>query len=387
LWRAWEAARHNNEFDIFARPFGHLLSLVRERASALAGNGDLYDALLGEFEHGMTRSRLEPVLDEVKSRLVPLVKAASAKSSGAAALLEGRRFPEKGQWELCRRVLAGIGFEFDRGRLDKSTHPFTLYAGGNDVRLTTRFIEDDPTDAVLATLHEGGHGLYDQGFDAGDHGTLLAEAPSMGLHESQSRLWENHVGRSLGFWRHAFPWVRSLFPKESAGLSPESFHRAVNLVRPGVNRVSADELSYHLHIALRYELETALLSGQVTVRDLPGIWNERSAALIGARPSSDREGVLQDVHWSLGMIGYFPTYTLGSLYAAQLAETYAKKHPLAEEIAHGEFDGLRNWLRAEVHRVGHRYGAEEIVQRATGKGLDAAAFFRHVETSQKALGN
>lgn len=383
---AWEAARESGDFDVFARPFDRLLSLVRERASALAGSGDLYDALLGEFEHGMTRSRLEPVLDEVKNRLVPLVKEASQKPPGAAALLEGKRFPESGQWELCRRVLGSIGFEFHRGRLDKSTHPFTLYAGGNDVRLTTRFMEDDLTDAVLATLHEGGHGLYDQGFDATVNGTLLAEAPSMGLHESQSRLWENHAGRSLGFWIHAFPWIRKLFPEESAGLSPEAFHRSVNLVRPGVNRVSADELSYHLHIVLRYELESALLSGRLPVRDLPGVWNERSAALIGPVPASGREGVLQDVHWSLGMIGYFPTYTLGSLYAAQLAETYARNRPLAEEIAHGEFDGLRNWLRAEVHRLGHRYEAEEIVQRATGKGLDAAAFFRHVEASQKSLG-
>ena len=383
---AWEEARLRDDFDIFSRPFDRLLSLVRERASALAGNGDPYDALLGEFEHGMTRSRLDPVLDEVKSRLVPLVKEASRKPAGAVAQLEGKRFSEQGQWDLCRRVLSSIGFEFDRGRLDKSTHPFTLYAGGHDVRLTTRFTEDDLTDAVLATLHEGGHGLYDQGFDASDHGALLAEAPSMGLHESQSRLWENHVGRSLGFWRHAFRWIEALFPGLAAGVSPEAFHRAVNLVRPGVNRVSADELSYHLHIALRYELESALLSGQLPVRDLPGVWNRRSEEMIGVRPASDRDGVLQDVHWSLGMIGYFPTYTLGSLYAAQLAETYAKKHPLADEIAHGEFDGLRNWLRASVHRVGHRYEAEEIVLRATGKGLDAAAFFRHVETSQKSLG-
>lgn len=382
---AWEEARARDDFGVFARPFDRLLSLLRERASALAKSGDMYDALLDEFEHGMTRARLDPVLDEVKSRLVPLVREASKAGAGAASLLGGRHFPESAQWELCRRVLGGIGFAFDRGRLDKSTHPFTLYAGVNDVRLTTRFTEDDLTDAVLATLHEGGHGLYDQGFDVADTDSLLADAPSMGLHESQSRLWENHVGRSAAFWRYLFGPVRALFGEAVSGLTPESFHRAVNLVRPGANRVSADELSYHLHIALRYELEVALLSGQLSVRDLPGAWNARSAALIGATPSSDRDGVLQDVHWSLGMFGYFPTYTLGSLYAAQLAETYAKTRPLQDEIESGEFDGLRNWLRAEVHRLGHRYGAEEIVTRATGKGLDASAFFRHLEASQKLL--
>jgi carboxypeptidase Taq len=231
----------------------------------------------------------------------------------------------------------------------------------------------------MATLHEGGHGLYDQGFLDADRDSLLVEGPSMGLHESQSRLWENHVGRSPAFWEHWFPTLRTLFPDATAGLDAEAFHRAVNAVRPGPNRVGADELSYHLHILLRYELELALLSGALTPRDLPGAWNERSQTLIGVKPASDQEGVLQDVHWSLGMFGYFPTYTLGSLYAAQLAEAYERDNPLQEEIRRGEFSGLLTWLRRNVHRVGHRHSAEKIVTRATGKGLDAAAFFRHVE--------
>src|SRR2546423_14559699 len=189
----------------------------------------------------------------------------------------------------CLRIWCAISFAFERGRLDKSTHPFTLFAGINDIRLTTRFSEDDISDAVLATLHEGGHGLYDQGFDTGDHDSLLGEAPSMGLHESQSRLWENHVGRSLAFWRYLFPAIKATFPEASAGLDAQTFHRAVNLVKPGVNRVAADELSYHLHIALRYELEIALLSSALSVRDLPEVWNERSRALIGATPERDPE--------------------------------------------------------------------------------------------------
>jgi carboxypeptidase Taq len=376
---AWEEARAKDAYDVFAPSLDRLLALVRERADALASTGEPYDALLDEYEPGMSRARLDPVLDEMRNALVPLVREADASSDG---LLRGYNFAEAGQWDLCRQLLAAMGFAFERGRLDRSTHPFTLLAGANDVRLTIRVDESDMSAAVLAALHEGGHGLYDQGFDPNDRDTLLAEAPSMGLQESQSRLWENHVGRSRAFWDYALPSLRRLFPDAAGRLHAEPFYRSVNLVRPGVNRVAADEISYHLHIVLRYELEVALISGQLGVRDLPQIWNERSAALIGARPQSDREGVLQDVHWSLGMFGYFPTYTLGSLYAAQLAETYASEHPLQDEIRSGEFGGLLAWLRTNIHLVGQRFSAEEIVANATGKGLDTAAFFRHLEAKR-----
>jgi len=376
---AWEAARTANDFAQFHPAFQSLIELVRERAQALARNAEPYDALLEEYEHGMTRTVLEPVLGGLKARLVPLVRELSQKSAGADGKLKGRRFPEAGQWELCRRMLAAIGFEFERGRLDRSTHPFTLQAGADDVRLTIRISEDDLTASVMASLHEGGHGLYDQGYLDADRDSLLGEGPSMGLHESQSRLWENHVGRSLAFWEHWLPAIRELFGDSAGGLDAASFHRAVNVVRPGAMRAGADEMSYHLHILLRYELELALIGGQLSLADLPGTWNERSADLIGVKPASDREGVLQDVHWSLGMFGYFPTYTLGSLYAAQLAEAYERDHPLEAEIRRGAYSGLLAWLRRHVHQPGHRHSAEKIVTLATGKGLDAAAFFRHVE--------
>lgn len=376
---AWEEARTRDEFDVFARPFNRLLGLMRDRAAALAAGGDPYDALLDENEPGMTRARLDPVLGALRARLVPLVKEASAATAPHVGFLKGRKFAASRQWELCRQLLAAIGFQFERGRLDRSTHPFTLYAGVNDVRLTIRVNEDDFSSAVLTTLHEGGHGLYDQGFDPADGGSLLGEGPSTGLHECQARLWENHVGRSRAFWEFLFPRLRDLFPDAVEGLSADAIHRAVNVVRPNVNRVTSDEMSYHLHIVLRCELETALLAGALQVRDLPGAWNERSAALIGAAPASDREGVLQDVHWALGGFGYFPGYTLGSLYAAQLAEAYARGRPLDDEIERGEFGGLLAWLREHVHRVGHRFQADEIVAKATGKGLDSAAFFRHLE--------
>jgi carboxypeptidase Taq len=380
---AWENARVRNDFSVFAPPFEQLLELIRERANALSAGGDLYDALLDEFEQDMSRSRLDPVLDEVRNRLVPLVQEASEASRGGEA--RAARFPESSQWALCRQVLEAIGFEFERGRLDRSTHPFTLFAGAHDVRLTIRVREDDLTAAVLTALHEGGHGLYDQGFAAEDRDSLLGDAPSMGLHESQSRLWENHIGRNAPFWDFLYPTIRRLFPDSATGLDAARLHRMVNLVQPGVNRVDADEMSYHLHIVLRYELELALLGGTLSVAELPSAWSERSAALLGATPKSDRDGVLQDVHWSLGMFGYFPTYTLGSLYAAQFAETYEREHPLDAQIRRGEFRPLLGWLRENVHRVGQRFTAEELVTRATGRGLDAAAFFRHLENNLKEL--
>ncbi|MGH6734780.1 MAG: carboxypeptidase M32 [Methyloceanibacter sp.] len=372
---AWEEARVRDFYAVFAPSFERLVALVRERAQALAGGGDAYDALLDEHEPGMSGSRLDLVLDEVRNALVPLVRGANPPPDGT---LHGRTFATAAQWELSRQFLTAMGFAFERGRLDRSTHPFSLLAGNDDVRLTIRVDESDISEAVLAALHEGGHGLYDQGFDPVDRDTLLAEAPSMGMQECQARLWENHVGRSRAFWEYALPSLQKLFPQAVDGLDAEPFYRSVNLVRPGAIRVAADEVSYHLHIVLRYELEIALISGALGVGDLPQAWNERSTSLIGATPASDREGVLQDVHWSLGMFGYFPTYTLGSLYAAQLAEAYAREHPLADEIRRGEFGGLLGWLRTNIHRVGQRLSAEQIMEKATGKRLDTGSFFRHL---------
>jgi carboxypeptidase Taq len=351
---------------------------VRERASALSESNEPYDGLLGEHEPGITRARLEPVLADLRERLTPMVQGAAAKRDPSP--LAGRVFDETGQWELFRRILAAIGFDFARGRLDRSTHPFTLFAGANDVRLTSRVCEQDLLAGVLATLHEAGHGLYDQGFAQADRSSLLGDAPSMGMHECQARLWENHVGRSTAFWEFLMPALRELFPEAARGLDAEVFARAATRVAPGTNRVNADEITYHLHIVLRFELELALLSGALAVRDLPATWSERSQKLIGIAPKSDLEGTLQDTHWALGMFGYFPSYTLGSLYGAQLVETYAKLRSLDGEIRAGNFAGLLAWLRENIYVPGNRFPTEETVARATGgAALDAGALQRHFE--------
>jgi len=375
---AWEAARRDDDFGRFAPALAELMGLVRERAQALSRSDEVYDALLDEYEPGMTRARLEPVLDVVKTRLTPLVAELAERTQSGAESLPAVRYDEASQAELCRTLLVQMGFDFARGRVDRSTHPFTLRAGTNDIRLTIRIAEEKPVSALFATLHEGGHALYDQGFAPELEGTLLADAPGMGIHESQSRLWENHIGRRRSFWSYYLPRFRASFPGTLDDWTAERFVRAINVVRPGVNRVEADEVTYNLHILLRYQLERALISGELPVEDLPVAWNEWSERLLGVRPRSAGEGCLQDVHWALGAVGYFPSYLIGNLYAAQLIESHAAEHPLDEALARGDLAPTTAWLRRKVHTHGYRLTADEIVERATGTGLDPEPFFRCV---------
>ena len=381
---AWEEARALDSFAPFATPLAQVLKLVRERAQCLGDGPEPYDALLDEYEPGMTRSRLDPLLSELRDRLVPLAADAAAKTARNAQILSGRRFEASGQWELSRRALEAIGFDFARGRLDPTTHPFTMQAGVHDVRVTSRVDEADLPNGLLATMHEGGHALYDQGFADADAGTLLAEGASSGLHEGMARLWENHVCRARAFADFLMPHLKELFPSASADLDAEKFFRGINVVQPGTCRTRADEMTYHLHIVLRYELETALISGALAPDDLPGAWRAKSKALLGIVPDGDKDGVLQDVHWASGLVGYFPTYTLGSLYAAQLVETYCEKNDLEAEIRNGNFSGLRGFLAKNVYEKGHHFAAEDIVTRATGKGIDTGAFFRYLESDARA---
>ncbi len=373
---AWEEARTADDFRLFAQPFDALLKLERERAQALQRGGDLYDGLLDEYEPGMTRARLDPLLRNLGARLRDLVPVLTERTR-LAELKLATTFPEDAQDGFCRGLLGDMGFSFVRGRADRSTHPFTTTLGEDDVRLTLRFQAENPLPAIFATLHEGGHALYDQGFPPELHDTLLAEAPSTGLHEAQARLWENHVGRSGAFWAHYLPRLKSAFPGLQA-LDARRFAQAVNVVRPTLIRAEADEVTYNLHILMRYELEIALLSGDLRVADLPAAWNESSRKWLGIVPTTLGNGCLQDVHWAGASIGYFPTYTIGNLYAAQLAEAYAAQHDLDAELGAGNLRPLRDWLATNVYHWGCRLTAEEIVRKATGRGLDANAFFRHL---------
>ena len=314
-------------------------------------------------------------------KLVPLVREASISTAPYDGVLKGRKFAEAGQAVFCRNLLAAIGFQFDRGRVGPVDAP--VYSLCRQQRC--------PADHTARRKRH--FILHSRGASRGGTRTLRSRfrfLPTVICSSATRPVWEcTNARRASGktisaaaarFGGYVFPKLQDLFPDAVDGLDSGTMYRAVNVVRPGVNRVSADEISYHLHIVLRYELEIALLSGALSVRDLPAAWNERSAELMGAKPFSDREGVLQDVHWSLGTFGYFPCYTLGSIYAAQLEEAYSREQPLQEEIERGEFRHFLEWLRTHVHRVGHRLQAEEIVARATGTGLDTAAFLRHVES-------
>ncbi|MEQ9500357.1 MAG: carboxypeptidase M32 [Deltaproteobacteria bacterium] len=370
---AWQAAKTEDDFASFAPHLETIVSILRERADALGSStGNRYDALLEEYEPGMTEARLTPVLDALVKGLVPIVEELAEGTAPDASFL-AKKYDDAGQWDFTMRVLRDLGFALDRGRQDRSAHPFTATSSEDDVRVTTKILEDHLTTSIFSTIHECGHGLYEQGFDSAHVRTSLAAAPSMGLHESQSRLWENQIGRSLPFWRRYLPVLAEHFGAQLEGVTPEQFYGAVNRVERSFIRTEADEVTYNLHIALRYELERALLSGDLAPKDLPGAWNEKMEKYLGVTPPDDAHGCLQDIHWAWGAIGYFPTYSIGNLYSAQLLAAYEAERPeLWDDVEAGDFARLLSWLREKVHRLGYRYDAEEIVRRATGSGLQVA---------------
>jgi carboxypeptidase Taq len=295
--------------------------------------------------------------------------------------------PVAAQAALNRSVAARMGFDFEAGRLDVSTHPFCEGIGPGDTRLTTRYREDEFTDALSSTMHEAGHGLYEQGLPKeAEFGQPLAEATSLGIHESQSRLWENLVGRSRAFWEWAQPRAAEALGAPLAGVSADDLFRAVNRVRPNLIRVDSDEATYNLHIMLRFDLERALLDGDLRVTDLPGAWNERMSTDLGLAVPNDRLGCLQDIHWSMGAVGYFPTYTLGNLYAAQIWDAATRELPgLEEEMRSGDFSSLLGWLRRNIHVFGRQFTAAQLCERATGSPLSAEPFLEYVEAKFGAL--
>ena len=381
----WKRAREAKDFSAFQPGLERLLALRREQADAIGHGGQRYDALLEGFEPGMTVQRLAPVLDSLRAQLVPLVQALDAQPR-PPDVVKGKRFPEAGQWAFTLELLAAMGFDMQRGRQDKSVHPFTGGTHPTDVRLTTRLSDDNPLPAIFGTIHEGGHGLYEQGYHPDHHRTPLAQSPSMGLHESQSRLWENVVGRSTGFWAHFLPKLQRHFPSELGTVSLDAWVRHVNRVERSLIRVEADEVTYNLHIVLRFQLEVAMLGGDLQVKDLPGAWNEKMKALLGLTPGDVKEGVLQDIHWAWGELGYFPTYSLGNLYSASLYNAAKAQVPgLEASIREGRLAPLLEWLRAKVHHQGYRLDAEDVVRQATGRGLTDADFVAYLKAKYGAL--
>jgi carboxypeptidase Taq len=364
----WVTAREQSDFARFQPWLERIVRLKREEAACLDVGEEAYDALLDGYEPGVRSADLEQLFARLRGELVPLAEAIRGSTRRPRTELLGRDFPIDRQRAFGEEVAAAIGFDFERGRLDVSAHPFSTSIGPGDSRITTRFDAHDFCDGFFAILHEVGHALYDQGLDPQWRGTPAGEPASLGIHESQSRLWENRVGLSRGFWEHFYPRAQATFRSALRGVSLDDFHFAIHAVEPSLIRVDADEVTYGLHILARFEIERALVRGDLAVPDLPGAWREAYRRTLGIEPANDAEGCLQDGHWAEGLIGYFPTYALGDMIAAQLyAAATAELGDLEAQIAAGEFGGLRDWLRERVHRRGGRLAARQLVERVTGR--------------------
>lgn len=390
----WEEARHAENFDIFAPALQEWVDLQQKLAAVVEPNLSPYDYCLDLYEPGMTAAQLDPLFARLKEPLTELLRkiVASNKQADQEFLqsmdLFSGQFSLETQARLARRFSEEIGFSYESGRLDKSTHPFTSgISSPHDVRLTARFLEKDVTSGIKAVLHEAGHGLYEQGLSAelASFGSPAATARSLGLHESQSLLWECHVGMSLEFWEHYWPVMLRSYSSLPNSKAPQ-FYRVMNEVKPSLIRVEADEVSYTLHVLLRYEIERGLLEGTILVQDIPEVWNQKMEEYLGIVPSKPSEGCLQDIHWTFGF-GYFPTYTIGKLYACQLFEAAEKALPgLKSDISQGNFQRLKEWLRVNIHSVGSLYPtADEIVEKATGHKLDPDFFLAYVNKKYSAL--
>lgn len=384
--QVWSEARRDDDFAHLRPVLEKLFDLKRAEAAALGYRDSIYDPLLDEFEPGASTAEVRAVLAALRDALTPLARAIAGSGRRPDVSLLERQYPVDAQREFAREAAARVGFDFARGRLDTTAHPFCTSLGPHDIRLTTRYNEREFGDAFFGTLHEAGHGLYEQGLPPDEFGLPLGEAMSLGIHESQSRLWENLVGRSRAFWEHMFPAARSAFSQALASTSLDDFYFAINDVRPSLIRVEADEVTYNLHIFVRFELEQALLADDLRVADLPAAWNEKYRDYLGLTPPSDAVGVLQDIHWSGGAIGYFPTYALGNLYAAQFFEqAESEVGPLNEQFRRGEFQPLLGWLRQKIHRHGRRMRAAELVQNVTGRPLSHEPLLRHLERKLRPL--
>ena len=377
---AWEDAKTKSDFSIFQPHLEHLVELRQEYASFFAPYDHVYDPLLDDFEPGLKTADVQSIFAVLRKEQVALIKAISSRPAPQDDFLN-LEFPEQAQWDFGVDVISRFGYDWNHGRQDKSVHPFTSSLGFGDVRITTRINSRRMATALFGTMHECGHALYELGYNPTYRRLPLGGPASLAIHESQSRLWENLVGRSRPFWTFFYPRLQQAFSSQLGNVSLDMFYAAVNKVSPSLIRVEADEATYNLHIMLRLELEIAMLEGTLKVKDLPAAWDARFQEYLGLTPPNAANGVLQDVHWSGGMLGYFPTYALGNLVSAQLWEVINRDLPgLSDQIAKGEFGGLLDWLRKHVHVFGAKFEPQELVQKITGDKIDPQPYLRYLHT-------
>jgi len=375
----WVQAKTRADFSIFRPHLERIVELRRAYAEFFKPYDHVYDPLLDDFEPGLKTADVKDIFNRLRPQQVELIRAIASRPQVEDDFMS-LTYEDRKQWDFGVDVITRFGYDWDGGRQDRSPHPFTTSFGIGDVRLTTRVIENLMSSAMFSTMHEAGHGMYQQGFDRSLTRTILANGASMAVHESQSRMWENLVGRSRAFWRFFYPKLQATFPTQLGNVPMEKFYKAINKVEPSFIRTEADEATYNLHVMLRLELEIALMEGNLAVADLPQAWNSRMQDYLGVTPPNDREGVLQDVHWSGGMIGYFPTYALGNLVSVQLWEVINQDIPdLEAQIEQGEFGTLLGWLREKVHRHGAKFEPQELVQRVTGSKIDPQPYVGYLK--------
>ncbi len=383
---AWVEAREKADFSIFQPWLEKILDQKRQVAYSVGYEGSMYDALLDEYEPYAKTEEIAALFADLRTQLIPLVEGIAVSGRRPADGVLDRTFDIDLQERFSRGVIADMGFDMDAGRLDVAVHPFCSGTSRDDVRLTTRYAEDWMPGSLFGSIHEAGHGLYEQGLPAEAVGLPAGQSVSLGIHESQSRMWENMVGRSQPFWQHYFPLLQAAFPGVIDDVDLGLFYAAINQVEPSLIRVEADEVTYNLHIALRFEIEVALVEGDLRVEELPEAWNAKMRDYLGITPPDDAKGVLQDVHWSFGGIGYFSTYSLGNLYAAQFFHQAQCDMPnVMEQIAAGQLLGLKRWLNQNVHACGARLTAAQLVQEVTGEALSAQYFIDYLHAKFDSL--
>ncbi|MGE0431127.1 MAG: carboxypeptidase M32 [Planctomycetota bacterium] len=384
----WAEARKEKNFAKFQPHLAKVVELTRRKAECFGWpeGGEPWDALADQFEPGSTAKDVTAVFTPLRERLVKLLQELMGGSKKPANAFNEVKLPIDQQEKFVRMIVAQLGFDFDAGRLDTSTHPFCGGTHCFDVRMTTRFHEDNLNDAIGSTMHETGHGLYEQGLPSAGIGLPTGDSVSLGIHESQSRMWENQVGRSRAFWEWCTPKLHEHFGAAVKHLTLEDVYGGANIVKPDFIRVEADEATYNMHVMIRFEIERGMVSGKLDVKDIPEVWNARYKEYLDVVVPDDSKGCLQDIHWSMGAIGYFPTYTLGNLYCAQFFEKALADMPgLTDEFRKGEFSSLKKWLNENIHAHGMRYSAADLCVKVTGKPLSADPLMRHLEGKLRPL--
>jgi len=377
--QAWQKARKANRYKDFEPFLQHMIDLKCQQANAIGYEDVPYDALLDEYEPGARSRDVVKVFDSLQSRLTPIVKAIVDSDVKPDEGILTKAFPIDKQRDFGNWLVQEIGYDYKHGRTDVSAHPFTT-GSIQDVRFTTRFQERDIRPALFANIHEAGHAIYQQGIDPKNYGTPMGDSVSLGIHESQSRFWENVIGRSKPFWRCYYPDLKKAFPRQFKNVRLPDFYAAVNLVRPSLIRVEADEVTYSLHIMLRFDIERKMVNGELCAKDVPEVWNEKMRQYLGITPPNDADGCMQDIHWSMGYQGYFPTYALGNIYAAQITHKMERSiRGFWDLVERGEFKPIKGWLNRNIHAKGRLLRAEDLMKSLTGEGLNADHYISYIK--------